>query len=155
VPLGELATGRGVPLDTSRSTRSTRGRRSAEHASAAWKRGRTQRRRITVPVLALGGEFGSAPDLYQNMKPLADHVRGGIIAGSGHCIPEEQPEPLARELAAFIDGLRPYAPSWLTASDGRVLYDEPLRSWRASASIHCRDPQRLPVVITVGCSRRM
>jgi pimeloyl-ACP methyl ester carboxylesterase len=38
------------------------------------------------PVLALGGEVGSAPDLYDSMKSLATDVRGGVIAQSGHYI---------------------------------------------------------------------
>ena len=61
--------------------------------------------RITVPVLALGGEVGSAPDLYDSMKPLAADVRGGVIAGSGHYIPEEKPAELVTEIAAFVGGL--------------------------------------------------
>ncbi|GAB2780966.1 alpha/beta fold hydrolase [Amycolatopsis magusensis] len=56
---------------------------------------------ITVPVLALGGEVGSAPDLYESMKPLAADVRGGVIAGSGHYIPEEKPAELVAEIARF------------------------------------------------------
>ncbi|MBW8086643.1 alpha/beta hydrolase [Streptomyces hygroscopicus subsp. hygroscopicus] len=64
------------------------------------------RRKIGVPVLALGGEVGSAPDLYESMQPLGRDVRGGVIAGSGHYIPEEEPEALAREISDFINGLK-------------------------------------------------
>jgi pimeloyl-ACP methyl ester carboxylesterase len=60
---------------------------------------------ITVPVLALGGEVGSAPDLYDRMKVLGDDVRGGVIAGSGHYIPEERPEALTREIVEFVSSL--------------------------------------------------
>jgi pimeloyl-ACP methyl ester carboxylesterase len=66
-----------------------------------------QERPLTVPVLALGGDVGSAPDLYDRMKTLGHDVRGGVIADSGHYIPEEQPEALAREILSFIATLEP------------------------------------------------
>ncbi|MFE2182379.1 alpha/beta fold hydrolase [Streptomyces sp. NPDC059455] len=64
------------------------------------------RRKIGVPVLALGGEVGSAPDLYESMRPLGHDVRGGVIVGSGHYIPEEEPEALAREISDFVNDLK-------------------------------------------------
>lgn len=57
--------------------------------------------RLSVPVLALGAERGSAPDLYERLVPLCTELRGGVIKECGHYIPEEQPESLARELLAF------------------------------------------------------
>ncbi|MGW7657675.1 alpha/beta fold hydrolase [Streptomyces tendae] len=63
-------------------------------------------KKIDVPVLALGGEVGSAPDLHESMQPLGRNVRGGVIAGSGHYIPEEEPEALAREISDFINDLK-------------------------------------------------
>lgn len=66
-----------------------------------------QERPLTVPVLALGGDVGSAPDLYDRMNTLGHDVRGGVIADSGHYIPEEQPEALAREILSFIATLEP------------------------------------------------
>ncbi|MFL4901673.1 alpha/beta fold hydrolase [Streptomyces sp. MMS24-I2-30] len=63
-------------------------------------------RKIDVPILALGGEVGSAPDLYESMQPLGRDVRGGVIARSGHYIPEEEPEALAREISDFVNDLR-------------------------------------------------
>lgn len=62
-------------------------------------------RKIAVPVLALGGDVGSAPDLFERMKPLGVDVRGGTIANSGHYIPEEQPEALAAEIVRFVSTL--------------------------------------------------
>jgi pimeloyl-ACP methyl ester carboxylesterase len=59
-------------------------------------------RKIDVPVLALGGDVGSAPDLFERMKPLGVNVRGGVIANSGHYIPEEQPEELAANIVQFV-----------------------------------------------------
>jgi pimeloyl-ACP methyl ester carboxylesterase len=59
-------------------------------------------RRLTLPMLALGGDVGSAPNIFEAMKPLGENVRGGVIAGSGHYIPEEQPEALAAKLEDFF-----------------------------------------------------
>jgi pimeloyl-ACP methyl ester carboxylesterase len=59
-------------------------------------------RPIKVPVLAIAASAGSAPDLYDRMKPLGTDVRGGLIAHSGHYIPEEQPAALANQLRQFI-----------------------------------------------------
>ncbi len=61
--------------------------------------------KLAVPILALGGDGGSAPDLYDRMKPLAYTVYGGVIKGSGHYIPEEQPALLAKEMINFINRL--------------------------------------------------
>jgi len=66
-----------------------------------------QKQQLDVPVLALGGDVGSAPDLYDRMKPLGRDVRGGVIANSGHYIPEEQPELLVQQITAFIATLEP------------------------------------------------
>jgi pimeloyl-ACP methyl ester carboxylesterase len=62
-------------------------------------------RPIEVPLLALAADAGSAPDLYERMQPLAKDLRGGVIADSGHYIPEEQPEALADQLRQFIASL--------------------------------------------------
>ncbi len=58
-------------------------------------------RRLKLRVLALGGDRGSAPDIFKAMRPLGDDVRGSLIADSGHYIPEKQPETLAAEILAF------------------------------------------------------
>ncbi|MEM9558145.1 MAG: alpha/beta hydrolase [Acidobacteriota bacterium] len=55
--------------------------------------------KLTMPVLALSG---GAPWTYEMMKPLALHVEGGAIDGSGHWLAEEQPEALAARLRAFF-----------------------------------------------------
>ncbi|WNV11589.1 alpha/beta hydrolase [Tardiphaga sp. 709] len=60
-------------------------------------------KRIAVPVLALGGDAGSAPGIFEAMRPLAENIRGGVILDSGHYIPEEQPAALVAELRAFFE----------------------------------------------------
>jgi pimeloyl-ACP methyl ester carboxylesterase len=58
--------------------------------------------KIKTPVLALGGDVGSAPNIHELMKPLCENLRGGQIEACGHYIPEEQPEKLATELVSFF-----------------------------------------------------
>jgi pimeloyl-ACP methyl ester carboxylesterase len=62
-------------------------------------------RKLKLPILALGGDGGSAPDIHSAMRPLGEDVRGGVLSNSGHYIPEEQPEALAAELVAFAKTL--------------------------------------------------
>lgn len=57
---------------------------------------------IQVPVLALGADAGSAPDLPDKLAPLCTDFRGGTIADSGHYIPAEQPQALSARIAAFV-----------------------------------------------------
>lgn len=57
---------------------------------------------IVTPILALGGDVGSAPDIHAAMKPLGKNVQGGVIANCGHYIPEEQPVALAEEMLKFF-----------------------------------------------------
>jgi pimeloyl-ACP methyl ester carboxylesterase len=59
--------------------------------------------RVKTPILALGGDCGSAPDIYEAMKPLCEDVRGGVIKNCGHYIPEEQPEALAAKMIEFFE----------------------------------------------------
>jgi pimeloyl-ACP methyl ester carboxylesterase len=58
--------------------------------------------KIKPPVLALGGDIGSAPDIYELMKPLCGSISGGQIKDCGHYIPEEQPDKLASDLLTFF-----------------------------------------------------
>lgn len=58
-----------------------------------------------VPVLALGGEQGSAPDLFDKLSPLVSNLRGGLVPASGHYIPEEQPHFLAQQIEKFAGEL--------------------------------------------------
>jgi pimeloyl-ACP methyl ester carboxylesterase len=61
-------------------------------------------RPLPMPVLALsGGLMAPFPWALEMMRPLATDLRGAMIEGSGHWIPEEQPEALLRELTAFLE----------------------------------------------------
>jgi len=58
---------------------------------------------ISTPVLALGGEFGSAPDIYEALRPLCTDISGGIVSHSGHYIPEEEPQALHGRILNFLN----------------------------------------------------
>ncbi|MGX1790333.1 alpha/beta fold hydrolase [Bosea sp. NPDC055332] len=58
--------------------------------------------KLKTPILALGGDFGSAPDIFEAMKPLGDHVEGGVVRDCGHYMPEEQPEIIAEKMLTFF-----------------------------------------------------
>jgi microsomal epoxide hydrolase len=59
-------------------------------------------KKLEMPVLAFGGEQGSAPKMAESMKVVANNVRGSAIPNCGHYIPEEAPEFLAKEMLAFF-----------------------------------------------------
>ena len=60
--------------------------------------------KLKMPVLALGGEesFGRRYLALESLRRVAEDVRGGIVEGCGHFIPEEKPEELTEELLAFF-----------------------------------------------------
>ncbi len=61
--------------------------------------------RLTIPVLAIGGEKSVGTGVSDTMKLVADDVQGVVISGSGHWVAEEAPEKL---LAALTPFLSPY-----------------------------------------------
>jgi pimeloyl-ACP methyl ester carboxylesterase len=66
---------------------------------------RSMGKKLTMPVLAIGGETSSmnGPELL--MKTLANDVHGAVIPGGGHFLAEEAPEQM---LAALTEFLAPY-----------------------------------------------
>jgi pimeloyl-ACP methyl ester carboxylesterase len=59
--------------------------------------------KLTIPVMALGGEqsFGMYP--LESLKTVAENVTGGVIADCGHYIAEEQPAVLLEKLKVFFE----------------------------------------------------
>ena len=57
---------------------------------------------LAMPVLALGSDQGSIPDMAGPLRAFAEDVRGASIAFCGHFLPEEQPDAVAVELLAFL-----------------------------------------------------
>ena len=73
----------------------------------------TQRKtkRLTLPVLAIGGAKGIGEGTASTMKLVADDVQSVIIPGSGHWVAEEAPEQLLSAVTAF---LTPYRTNYAT-----------------------------------------
>ena len=62
-------------------------------------------RRLTMPVLAIGGEESSGEGVAATMKLVADDVQSVVLPGAGHWVAEQAPEAL---LAALTEFLAPY-----------------------------------------------
>jgi pimeloyl-ACP methyl ester carboxylesterase len=59
-------------------------------------------RRLTLPVLAIGGAESSGEGVGNTMKLAADDVQTVVLAGSGHWVAEQAPEQLLAALTAFL-----------------------------------------------------
>jgi pimeloyl-ACP methyl ester carboxylesterase len=57
--------------------------------------------KMPVRLLAVGGQY-SIPNMGEALKPYFNSVTSVVIPDSGHFVPEEQPEALAKELLAFL-----------------------------------------------------
>jgi pimeloyl-ACP methyl ester carboxylesterase len=73
-------------------------------ASAAQNEER-KNRRLTMPVLAIGGEESGGENAANAMKLVADDVKALVLRGSAHWVAEQAPVAL---LAALTDFLAPY-----------------------------------------------
>lgn len=58
--------------------------------------------KLTMPLLALGGERGAGAYVLGAMQRLAERAEGGIVPRAGHWIADEQPEELARRMLDFL-----------------------------------------------------
>jgi pimeloyl-ACP methyl ester carboxylesterase len=59
-------------------------------------------RRLTLPVLAIGGAESSGEGVGNTMKLAADDVQTLVIPGCGHWIAEQAPEQLLAALTTFL-----------------------------------------------------
>jgi pimeloyl-ACP methyl ester carboxylesterase len=57
--------------------------------------------KLPIRLLAVGGQY-SIPDMGQALQPYFGSVTPVVIPDSGHFVPEEQPEALAKQLLAFL-----------------------------------------------------
>jgi pimeloyl-ACP methyl ester carboxylesterase len=62
-------------------------------------------RRLTMPVLAIGGAESGMEGVEATMKLVADDVQGVVLPGAAHWVAEQAPEEL---LAALTEFLAPY-----------------------------------------------
>jgi pimeloyl-ACP methyl ester carboxylesterase len=60
------------------------------------------RRKLSMPVLALGGDKVMGDAVRQIMQTAATDVRGGTLKNCGHWVMSEQPQELVRQLADFF-----------------------------------------------------
>jgi len=59
--------------------------------------------KLTMPILALGAEKSFGAQQAAIMREVGSDVEGGIIAGSGHWIMEEQPAQTVKVVKTFLD----------------------------------------------------
>ena len=59
-------------------------------------------RRLTMPVLAIGGAESSGEGVGNTMKLVADDVQSVVLPGCGHWVAEQAPEALLSALSAFL-----------------------------------------------------
>ncbi|HWC25600.1 MAG TPA: alpha/beta hydrolase [Solirubrobacteraceae bacterium] len=74
---------------------------------------RKTRRRLTMPVLAIGGEASFGEHVGDALQLVADDVQSVVIPGVGHFVAEEAPGEV---LAALTGFLAPYAAEPLNAT---------------------------------------
>jgi pimeloyl-ACP methyl ester carboxylesterase len=63
-------------------------------------------KRVTAPVLAIGGGGGVRDLLQKSIQPIADDVQGAVLAGCGHFLPDECPDEFARAVTDFWSSRR-------------------------------------------------
>jgi pimeloyl-ACP methyl ester carboxylesterase len=68
--------------------------------------GQRKTRRLSMPVLAIGGAASFGEHVADAMKLVADDVQGVVVPGAGHFVAEEAPDAMLQALRAF---LAPYA----------------------------------------------
>lgn len=64
----------------------------------------TAAKKLSIPVLAIGGAQWLGPLMQKMVEPVAEKLRTEIISDSGHFVPEEAPETVIRLLREFLKG---------------------------------------------------
>lgn len=59
--------------------------------------------KLTMPVLAVGGEKSFGPAMAAVMRYAAENVTEGVVPNSGHWVMEEQPEATVKLIRGFLD----------------------------------------------------
>jgi pimeloyl-ACP methyl ester carboxylesterase len=65
---------------------------------------RRMQTRLAMPILAIGGEYGTAGIAENTLKPYALRLRGKVLPACGHYVPEECTDALLDELLPFLSG---------------------------------------------------
>ncbi|WP_087004583.1 alpha/beta fold hydrolase [Rhizobium sullae] len=58
--------------------------------------------KLQMPVLAMSGVGGMGAEYGNHIRHVAKNVRGVVVEGSGHWIPEEQPAAVTKALTEFL-----------------------------------------------------
>jgi pimeloyl-ACP methyl ester carboxylesterase len=69
--------------------------------NALWHQQRKERR-LTLPILAIGGQYSLGEQIADTMKLAADDVQPLVVPACAHWIPEEAPEEMLAALTAFL-----------------------------------------------------
>lgn len=81
-------------------------RAGIEYYAAVWKDAESNKaladRRLTKPVLGVGGAASAAGWVAEGLKAVADDVQSFIVPGAGHWLGDENPEALAEALLKFF-----------------------------------------------------
>jgi pimeloyl-ACP methyl ester carboxylesterase len=67
---------------------------------------RRKSRRLTMPVLAIGGAESGGAGVAATMQLVADDVRGVVLEGAAHWVAEQAPEELLTALTEFLTPYR-------------------------------------------------
>jgi pimeloyl-ACP methyl ester carboxylesterase len=59
-------------------------------------------RRLTLPVLGIGGAYSLGDQVAETMKLAADDVQALVIPGCAHWVPEETPDETVAALTTFL-----------------------------------------------------
>jgi pimeloyl-ACP methyl ester carboxylesterase len=57
---------------------------------------------LSIPVLAIGGQYSTGTIPAETMRMVATDVTGLVIPGAGHFLPEETPEELSKAVLDFL-----------------------------------------------------
>jgi len=58
--------------------------------------------KLPIRLLAVGGQY-AIPNMGDSLRPFFQNVTGVVIPDSGHFVPEEQPQTLAKALIPFLE----------------------------------------------------
>jgi pimeloyl-ACP methyl ester carboxylesterase len=72
--------------------------RDAEENKALFAKGG----KLTMPILAIGGDHSYGPAMKSELEAVATHVEGAVITGSGHWIMEEQPQQAVTVITTWL-----------------------------------------------------
>jgi hypothetical protein len=78
-----------------------------------------QRTKLTMPVLAVGGEKSFGPVMAAVMRNVATRVREAVVPGAGHWLMEESPNATVALIVDFLNDRIPVAAQPVRAADER------------------------------------